>query len=127
MTPRRADASMKMFRIDLFFQQPDRWRATAWPRRVLDRRQAADVERRQTEVHREGRPRPGLVPGEFVDQFRKRHASAVLSSISMARCRREPVKSDEVSASQGIDVFDYAQNASNKWRASGFCARASCR
>jgi tetratricopeptide (TPR) repeat protein len=116
--PRRADESMKMFRIDLFYQQPDRWRAHGMGYVAFStegKRQTWSVAKRK--FTEKGDRAPDLFPGEFVDQFRKAGTlSAVLSSIFDGKVPPgEPVKSDEVSASQGIDVFDYAQNASNKW------------
>src|SRR5688572_29312582 len=116
--PRSADVQTKMLRIDLFYQHPDRWRAHGMGHVAF----SADGQRQTWSVGKrkfaeKGDRAPDMFPGEFVEQHRKSGTlPAILASIFDGKVPQgEPVKSDEVSAAQGIDVFDYAQTASEKW------------
>ena len=116
--PRSADEKTKMFRMDLFYQQPDRWRAHGMGHvafSVDGKRQTWSVEKRK--FAEKGDRAPDMFPREFVELHRKSGTlPAVLASIFNGKVPAgEPVKSDEVSAAQGIDVFDYAQKASDTW------------
>jgi hypothetical protein len=118
--PRRSDPAEKLLRLDIFYQQPDHWRAhglghvafsTGGKRRTWSPKQRDFLE------NVKGQRTPDILPREFVDAHKKLGTLAgVLTTMFDGDVPKgEPVKSDEVASSQGIDVFDYAANASEKW------------
>jgi hypothetical protein len=121
--PRRADEQRRLSRYDLFYQQPNRLRthergeysvgfligdkSYLWDNKLNDW------------VTGSGNKQPEMMfPRNFADQLQKHGLlQAVLEGFfdKGKVPAGEPVKSDEVASSQGIDVFDYARNASESW------------
>ncbi|MGB7158145.1 MAG: hypothetical protein WBD40_08770 [Tepidisphaeraceae bacterium] len=118
--PRRADETMRMFRIDLFYQQPDRWRAHGMGHVAFStggKRQTWSAAKHAFLENVKGERVPDLLPAPFIDVHGKLGTLAgILSSVFDGKVPEgEPVKSDDVASAQGIDVFDYARNAREKW------------
>ncbi|HYO08341.1 MAG TPA: hypothetical protein VER17_05170 [Tepidisphaeraceae bacterium] len=116
--PRRADEKLKMFRVDLFHRQPGQWRAQGMGHVAFltdGKRQTWSAEKRA--FLGKGDRIPDMLPKEFVAAHEKMGAlDAILATVFEDKVPAgEPVKSDGVAAARGIDVFDYAQNASRKW------------
>jgi tetratricopeptide (TPR) repeat protein len=117
-SPRSADDAHKMLRFDLFYSQPDRWRAHGMGHVGFvtgGKRQTWSVAKRG--FLPVGEHAPDMLPQEFVDAHGKLGTlGAILATVfGNAVPQGEPVKSDDVASAQGIDVFDYARKASEKW------------
>ena len=118
--PRRADKDKRLTRVDLFHQHPDRYRAHGLGHIAFStggKRLTWSPQKRGFLEHLKGERAPDILPQEFVDAHGKLGTLAgILATMFDGKVPQgEPVKSDEVSASQGIDVFDYAHKATDKW------------
>jgi len=113
----RSSDDVKMFRIDIFYQQPGVWRAQGRGYVQFQRdggTRLFDVEKRQFADLATTRQR--LIPDEFVKQFETDGLlTAVLRTLFRGNVPAgEPVKS-AVEATRGIDVFDYASDPMEAW------------
>jgi hypothetical protein len=120
--PRSADERRKLFRYDLFYRQPNRLRIHERGEHsvgfvVEDRTYLWDNKRGDWTAG-SGNEQPTMMfPRNFTQSLEKNGLlPAILSSFFDGKVPAgEPVKSDEVAAAQGIDVFDYANKATERW------------
>jgi tetratricopeptide (TPR) repeat protein len=120
--PRGPDEKQKLMRLDVFFQKPGRWRAQGLGHVSFvsqgAKPQTWSVEKKAwlDKAAKDERV-PDLLPSQFIAQHEKLGTlGAVLAFIFDGKVPQgQPVKSDAVSTAQGIDVFDYAANATERW------------
>ncbi|HUU69703.1 MAG TPA: hypothetical protein VM186_09270, partial [Planctomycetota bacterium] len=107
----------KMFRMDIFYQQPALWRAQGRGYVQFQREGASklfDIEKRAfVDPHT---ARGDMIPDDFVKQF---ETEGLLNAMLRTMFRGnvppgEPVKSP-VETTRGIDVFDYATDPMKVW------------
>lgn len=116
--PRAADESKRQLRIDLFYQQPDKWRGHGLGN--VQFISGADVKTWNIEQNRflaDNERRVDLAPSNLAGNFKQNGLlSGILSSLFKGQVPAgEPVKSDEVAESAGIAVFDFAHAATRCW------------
>jgi tetratricopeptide (TPR) repeat protein len=117
-SPNSADTP-PIIRLDVFHQQPDKWRAQALGHVSFA---TTGGKPRTWNVEKgawtgSGDRDPDILPTDFIERHEKLGTlGAILAWFFDGKVPPgEPVKSDEVASGNGIDVFDYAKDASNRW------------
>ncbi len=116
--PRAADTARRVVKIELFYRAPDQWRAQGLDHvkfvngddtKLFDAGKRRFVDAATSRVH--------LIPNTIINRLRADDlVTAVVASLFQGQSpAREPVRSDAVAAGDGLEVFDYAQDATQRW------------
>jgi hypothetical protein len=119
-SPLTGDESREsILRLDLFHQQPDRWRAHGLGHVSFaiagEKQRIWNAKKKKWAGPKD--QDPDILPADFIEKHSKLGTlGAVLAMFFGGDVPAgAPVKSDEVASAQGIDVFDYAREASKQW------------
>ncbi|MGN6368374.1 MAG: hypothetical protein ACTHN5_08955 [Phycisphaerae bacterium] len=116
--PRGTDAGERASRIDLYYQAPNLWRSQGLKAVAFNTPAGtATIFPEGTGSMETKVERLRLIPQDLVERTKERGLlEGVLWMIFRGRPPAgEPVKSDVVAASQGIEVFDYANRPTAEW------------
>jgi len=116
--PQCVDEARRMFKIEFYYKAPDQWRAEGLGHvhfvqgdntRLYDAGQRKFVDQNSTRIR--------LIPDSFTEQFQRDGLfEAVISFLFFGQPPEgTPVKSEAVAETDGIEVFDYARDATRQW------------
>ncbi len=113
--PRAVSADRRFYRIDLYHQAPDLWRAQGF--NTIAFNTPAGTTTISPDKHAAPDDHLNLIPSQFVQSTKDRGLlDGILAMIFQGNPPAgQPVKADTVSAGQGIEVFDYAKAPTAQW------------